>query len=91
MMAAHDGVLVEESYNLLNAWLSLVPGNGAHNLRRLAVMETNCADLSFLFTLDQGTPHCPHLKRDALTIFETEQRTLYHFALHVNESSGRPL
>lgn len=85
IMAAHDGVLVEERYNLLNAWLSLVPGNGAHNLRRLAVMETNCADLSFLFTLDPGTPRCLHLQRDALTVFETEHRTLYHFALHVND------
>ena len=53
-MAAHDGSLFDETYNLLNAWLSIVPGNGAHNLRRLALLETNAADLSFLFTLDQG-------------------------------------
>ena len=53
-MAAHDGSLFEETYNLLNAWLSIVPGNGAHNLRRLALLETNVADLSFLFTLDHG-------------------------------------
>ena len=31
----------EETYNLLNAWLSIVPGNGAHNVRRLALLETN--------------------------------------------------
>ena len=55
-MAVHDGSLFEETYNLLNAWLSIVPGNGAHNLRRLALLETNLADLSFLFTLDQGEP-----------------------------------
>ena len=53
-MAVHDGSLFEETYNLLNAWLSIVPGNGAHNLRRLALLETNLADLSFLFTLDHG-------------------------------------
>ena len=40
-LAAHDGSLFEETYNLLNAWLSIVPGNGAHNLRRLALLETN--------------------------------------------------
>ena len=40
-MAVHDGSLFEETYNLLNAWLSIVPGNGAHNLRRLALLETN--------------------------------------------------
>jgi hypothetical protein len=33
-MAVHDSSLFEETYNLLNAWLSIVPGNGAHNLRR---------------------------------------------------------
>jgi len=40
VMAAHDGMLIEETYNLLNAWLSIVPGNSAHNLRRLALLET---------------------------------------------------
>ena len=65
-MAVHDGSLFEETYNLLNAWLGIVPGNGAHNLRRLALLETNVADLSFLFTLDHGEPVSPHLRREAL-------------------------
>ena len=56
VMAAHDGAFFEETYNLLNAWLAIVPGNSAHNLRRLALLETNYADLSFLFTLDQREP-----------------------------------
>ena len=83
VMAAHDGTLIEETYNLLNAWLSIVPGNSAHNLRRLALLETNCADLSFLFALDSGTRRCPHLNQEALAVFETRYQTLYHFALHV--------
>jgi len=65
-MAVYDGSLFEETYNLLNAWLSIVPGNGAHNLRRLAVLETNLADLSFLFTLDHGDAVSPHLGQEAL-------------------------
>src|SRR5450631_1925803 len=52
--AAHDGALYDETYNLLNAWLAVIPGNSAHNLRRLALLNTNVADLSFLFTLDTG-------------------------------------
>src|SRR4029453_4640145 len=48
VLAVHDGSLFDETYNLLNAWLGMVPGNGAHNLRRLALLETNVADLSFL-------------------------------------------
>src|ERR1700693_214810 len=52
--AAHDGALYDETYNLLNAWLAVIPGNSAHNLRRLALLNTNVAGLSFLFTLDTG-------------------------------------
>jgi type IV secretion/conjugal transfer VirB4 family ATPase len=85
VLAAHDGTLIDETYNLLNAWLSVVPGNGAHNLRRLAILETNYADLSFLFTLDGGHPRCPHLQRDALALFETRHQTPYHFTLHVQD------
>ena len=54
MLASHDGAFIDETYNLLNAWLAIVPGNSAHNLRRLPLLETNYADLSFLFTLDTG-------------------------------------
>lgn len=84
-MAVHDGSLFEETYNLLNAWLSIVPGNGAHNLRRLALLETNLADLSFLFTLDHGEAVSPHLRQEALAVFETPHRTPYAFNLHVQD------
>ena len=84
-MAAHDGTFIEETYNLLNAWLSIVPGNSAHNLRRLALLETNYADLSFLFTLDRGCPTSAHLGREALAIFETRHQTPYLFNLHVDD------
>ena len=85
VMGAHDGAFIEETYNLLNAWLSVLPGNSAHNLRRLALLETNYADLSFLFTLDTGSKECPHLRRSPLAIFETRHRTPYHLALHVQD------
>ena len=84
-MAVHDGSLFEETYNLLNAWLSVGPGNGAHNLRRLALLETNLADMSFLFTLDQGEAISPHLGREALAVFETPHHTPYAFNLHVQD------
>ncbi len=84
-MAVHDGAFFEESYNLLNAWLAMVPGNGAHNLRRLALLETNVADMSFIFGLDQGERVSPHLQQEALAIFETPHRTPYAFNLHVQD------
>src|SRR4029434_5314706 len=68
-MAVHDGSLFEETYNLLNAWLSICAGSGAHTLRRLALLETNLSDLSFLFTRDQGERVSPHLGQEALAIF----------------------
>jgi type IV secretion/conjugal transfer VirB4 family ATPase len=84
-MAVHDGSLFEETYNLLNAWLSVVPGNSSHNLRKVALLESNLADLSFFFTLDQGERVSPHLRREALAIFETPHRTAYAFNLHVQD------
>jgi type IV secretion system protein VirB4 len=83
--AVHDSLLFDETYNLLNAWLSIIPGNGAHNLRRLALLETNAADLSFVFTLDQGERVSPHLQREALAVFETPHQTPYAFNLHVQD------
>jgi len=85
IMATHDGTFVPETYNLLNAWLAVMPGNSAHNLRRLALLETNCADLSFLFTLDTGTRVSPRLGREALATFETRHHTPYFLTLHVDD------
>ena len=85
LLAAHDGCAFEESYNLLNAWLSIVPGNAAYNVRRLALLETNLADLSFLFTRDPGEPTSAHLHRDALAVFETPSQTPYFYNLHVED------
>jgi len=84
-IAAHDGSLFEETYNQLNAWLSIVPGNSRHNLRRLALLETNAADLSFLLTLNPGERVSPHMGQEALAIFETPHHTPYAFNLHVQD------
>jgi len=85
VMAVHDGSLVEETYNLLNAWLSIVPGNASYNLRRLALLETNGADLSFFFTLDGGDRISSHFGQEALSVFETPHHVPYAFNLHVQD------
>lgn len=84
-LAAHDGCFVEETYNLLHAWLSMVPGNTAHNVRRLALLDTNLADLSFTFTHQTGEPASSHLQQPALATFETPHGTPYAFNLHVQD------
>lgn len=86
VFASHDGVLYEESHNLLNAWLAVVPGNTSHNLRRLSLLNTNIADLSFLFGLDAGARTSGHLgARPCLAVFETAQRVPYCWNLHYHD------
>ena len=62
-----------------------MPGNTAHNLRRLALLDINYADLSFLFTLDRGESQSAHLGGEALAIFETTDRTPYAWNLHYHD------
>jgi type IV secretion system protein TrbE len=84
VLATHDGAFFDETYNLLNAWVSIVPGNGAHNLRRMALLETHAADLSFLFGVDQGHAGSPLLVAPLAT-FETPHHTPFAFHLHVED------
>ncbi len=86
VFAGHDGALYEERFNLLNAWLAIVPGNAAHNLRRVPLLNTNVADLSFLFTLQTGNRTSAHLGgRECLAVFETDHQTPYFWNLHVGD------
>ncbi len=78
----HDGALLEERYNLLNAFFATVPGNYAFNLRRLYLLNTNYADLSLLFTVETGNPTNRQLNSEYLAVLETDQATPYYFNLH---------
>lgn len=81
----HDAQLYEESYNLLNAFLAAVPGNYVFNLRYLYLLNTNYADLSFLFTLDRGEPRNAHLRQEYLAVLETNHHTPYFLNLHYRD------
>jgi type IV secretion system protein TrbE len=85
VFAAHDAQLTEESYNLLNAWLAVLPGNSAYNLRRLWLLDTNYADLSFLFKLQAGETRNAHLDAEYLAVLETNHRTPYFLNLHYQD------
>ena len=82
IFGAHDAQLTEERYNGLNAWLSVLPGNSAYNLRKLWLLDTNYADLSFLFSPDHGNIDNRHLGAEYLAVFETNAHTPYFFNLH---------
>jgi type IV secretion/conjugal transfer VirB4 family ATPase len=83
--AAHDAQVTEERYNLLNAWLAVVPGNASYNARAMWLLNTNYADLSLLFSQDAGAEINAHLGRESLAVLETTQGTPYHLNLHVND------
>ena len=79
---AYDGGLIEERYNLLNAFFATVPGNTAFNLRRMHILNTNYADLSFVFTVREGEKQNRQLSSEYLAVLETDQATPYYLNLH---------
>ena len=81
----HDGLFYEERYNLLNAFFATVPGNRQFNLRRQWALNSNYADLSFLFAVDSGAQWNPHLEREYLAVLESVHGTPYYLNLHSGE------
>ena len=80
-----DGTLCVETYNQLNAYFAIVPGNYARNLRRMYLLSTNYADLSFFFTILAGEKHNAHLEAEYLAVLETDNATPYFLNLHNGE------
>ncbi|MGB6131596.1 MAG: DUF87 domain-containing protein [Acidobacteriaceae bacterium] len=80
-----DGALIAETYNQINAYLAIVPGNYAFNLRRLYLLNTNYADLSFLFTILPGERVNAYLRAEYLAVMETDNQTPYYLNLHCGE------
>jgi type IV secretion system protein TrbE len=82
LFTQHDGLLHEERYNLLNAFFATIPGNRQFNLRKQWALNSNYADLSFLFTVDIGSQWNPHLELDYLLALESTHGTPYYLNLH---------
>jgi type IV secretion/conjugal transfer VirB4 family ATPase len=80
-----DGSLFVETYNQLNAYFATVPGNYVMNLRRLLLLNTNYADLSFLFTILPGETWNEYLGAEYLAVLETDNNTPYYLNLHSGE------
>ena len=80
-----DGSLYSETYNQLNAYFATIPGNYALNLRKLYLLNSNYADLSFLFTILPGERHNAHLNAEYLAVLETDNSTPYFLNLHNGE------
>ena len=85
IFTAAGGNLFPETYNQLNAYFATVPGNYAQNLRQLYLLNTNYADLSFLFTIHPGDTWNAHLGQEYLAVLETDNATPYYLNLHSRE------
>ncbi len=85
IFSAVDGVLFPETYNQLNAFFATIPGNYLHNLRKLSLLNSNYADLSFLFTIHTGETTNAHLGTEYLAVLETDNATPYFLNLHNGE------
>ncbi|MGC2160692.1 MAG: DUF87 domain-containing protein [Silvibacterium sp.] len=85
LFTQHDGLLYEERYNLLNAFFATIPGNKQFNLRKQWALNSNYADLSFLFTVDSGSPWNPHLEREYAAVLESTHGTPYYMNLHAGD------
>jgi type IV secretion system protein TrbE len=84
----HEGALIHESYNALNAYLSIIPGNRAFNLRRTWLLSSNYADLSFLYAPSSGEKLNRHVGSEHLVVLETSDQTPYYFNLHEADKLG---
>ncbi len=80
-----DGALFTETYNQLNALFATVPGNYAQNVRKMYLLNSNYADLSFLFTIHPGEKTNPYLRSEYLAVLETDNATPYYLNLHNGE------
>jgi type IV secretion/conjugal transfer VirB4 family ATPase len=85
LFTQHDALLYEERYNLLNAFFATVPGNKQFNLRKQWALNSNYADLSFLFTVDSGNAWNPHLEREYLAVLESTHGTPYYMNMHCGD------
>jgi type IV secretion system protein VirB4 len=83
----HEASLFQESFNALNAYLSIVPGNHVFNLRRSWLLNGNYADLSFLCRPDSGTIR-NEVESDQLVVLETNDRTPFYFHLYEGDRMG---
>jgi type IV secretion system protein VirB4 len=81
-LAAHDGRLIEERSNQLNAWLGVLPGNDVYNLRHCLLLNTNYADLALLYGPRTGDPFNAHLGAEYVAVLETQDGTPYYLNLH---------
>ncbi len=83
--AAADARFHRETYNGLNAWFAMSPGNHGRQLRRNYLSAAAAADLAPLWAVAEGEPRDAHLDDEHLAVFETGRRTPFYYAAHAGD------
>ena len=83
--AAADGRFHRETYNGLNAWFAMAPGNHERQLRKNYLSAAVAADLAPLWAVSEGSVVDEHLGDEYLAVFETGRRTPYFFSAHAGD------
>ncbi len=83
--AAADARFHRETYNGLNSWFALAPGNHARQLRGTFLSAAVAADLAPLWAVPEGQVRDSHLEDEHLAVFETPRRTPYYYAAHAGD------
>lgn len=83
--SAADARFHRETFNGLNAWFAMAPGNHERQLRKSYLSAAVAADLAPLWAVSEGTVRDEHLGREHLAVFETGRRTPYFFSAHAGD------
>jgi type IV secretion system protein VirB4 len=87
-----DAAVLEEGIGSLSAYYSLFPAASRYgqsfNVRRWWVREDHLANLSLVYAPYTGEPQSEALEDEALAIFETRDRTPFHFDPYQNGLRG---
>ncbi len=87
VVAAHEGVVNEETYASLPVFLATLPGGYPFNLRKLLITIRNYVDMVLWFLPTEGERRSAFLNAPCLAVFETEDHGLFHYNLHVEDVS----
>ena len=81
----HEASVFRETYSAFNGYLSVVPGNGAFNMRRLWMLKSNVADMALVYARSKGEVKNAFLQTEYLFAAETADRTIQYVNLHYND------
>ncbi len=88
IVGSKEGSLIRETYNALNAYRAMIPGNQPHNFRQMWMLSRNFVDLALVYAPHSGEKTNNHLNAPHLITLETTDQTPFSFNLHESDLLG---